>query len=180
LSGLLRGRRGTEHTVGLSRNGDRFVMLSTGTLTRVGLDLSLVNKPMQYKAVAAGLPIDSATTQAFTGNAEALRPFSPGFITGERDVAGNLTIRWIRRGRIGQTLAPGADIPLSEEIEDYEVEILTGDGEARRTISTLTPSAVYTADQQVVDFGSVQESVTVRVYQISAAVGRGHYTEDSL
>lgn len=180
ISGLLRGRRGTEHNVGLSTDGDRFVMLSAGTLTRVGLDLALVNKPMLYKAVTAGLPIDSATMQEFTGAGEALKPFSPGFITGERDTEGNLRISWIRRGRIGQTLAPGTDVPLSEEREDYEVEILDDAGEARRTISTLTPSAVYTATQQMVDFGALQEVVVVRIYQISAAVGRGHFSEDVL
>jgi hypothetical protein len=179
LSGLLRGRRGTEHNVGLAVDGDRFVMLSTGTLTRVPLDLSLVNKPMLYKAVSAGLPIESATVQEFTGEGEALKPFSPGWISATRDTAGTITITWIRRGRIGQTLAPGTDVPLSEEVEDYEVEILDGD-EARRTISTLNPTAIYTGEQQVVDFGSVQAAITVRVYQISAAVGRGHYSEEVL
>lgn len=177
LTGLLRGRRGTEHNVGLAEDGDRFVMLSTGTLTRVVLDLSLVNKPMLYKAVAAGLPIDGAPTQEFTGEGEALKPFSPGWLAATRDPAGDITITWIRRGRIGQTLAPGADVPLSEEIEDYEVEIMSDDGEARRTISVLEEVALYTAAQQVVDFGAVQPEITVRVYQISAAVGRGHYSE---
>lgn len=177
LTGLLHGRRGTEHNVGLAQDGDRFVMLSTGTLTRVPLDLALVNKPMLYKAVAAGLPIDGAPTQEFTGAGEALKPFSPGFIVGTRDDDDNLTITWIRRGRIGQTLAPGVDVPLSEEIEDYEVEIMTEALEARRTISTLVESATYTAKQQIVDFGSVQTEVHVRIYQISASVGRGHYSE---
>lgn len=176
LSGLLRGRRGTEHNVGLAVDGDRFVVLSTGTLTRVPLDLSLVNKPLLYKAVSAGLPIESATIQEFTGEGEALKPFSPGGIVATRDPEGAITITWIRRGRIGQTLAPGTDVPLSEEIEDYEVEIMSG-SEARRTFSVLEETAVYSADQQVVDFGSVQPEITVRVYQISAAVGRGHYSE---
>jgi hypothetical protein len=125
------------------------------------------------------VPIESATVQEFTGEGEALKPFSPGWISATRDTAGTITITWIRRGRIGQTLAPGTDVPLSEEVEDYEVEILDGD-EARRTISTLNPTAIYTGEQQVVDFGSVQAAITVRVYQISAAVGRGHYSEEVL
>jgi hypothetical protein len=36
------------------------------------------------------------------------------------------------------------------------------------------PTASYTATQQVTDFGSAQSSVTVNVYQLSAAVGRGY------
>ena len=43
-----------------------------------------------------------------------------------------------------------------------------------RTIAGLTsPSATYTAAEQTADFGSAQSSVTVRVYQVSALVGRG-------
>ena len=42
-----------------------------------------------------------------------------------------------------------------------------------RTISSTTPTASYSAAQQVADFGSAQSSVSVRVYQLSASVGRG-------
>ena len=34
-------------------------------------------------------------------------------------------------------------------------------------------AAIYTAAQQVADFGSAQASVTVRVVQLSTAIGRG-------
>jgi hypothetical protein len=42
-----------------------------------------------------------------------------------------------------------------------------------RTFPTTTPIASYSAAQQVADFGSAQSSVSVRVYQLSASVGRG-------
>ena len=42
-----------------------------------------------------------------------------------------------------------------------------------RTIATTTPTASYSAAQQVADFGSAQSSVSVRVHQLSASVGRG-------
>lgn len=42
-----------------------------------------------------------------------------------------------------------------------------------RTIAATTPTASYSAAQQVADFGSAQSSVSVRVYQLSASVGRG-------
>lgn len=45
----------------------------------------------------------------------------------------------------------------------------------KRTITGLTtPTALYTAAQQVTDFGATQSSILVNVYQISAAVGRGY------
>jgi hypothetical protein len=44
----------------------------------------------------------------------------------------------------------------------------------KRTLTGLSaPTAVYGAAQQVEDFGSLQASVAVRVFQLSAAVGRG-------
>lgn len=179
ISGLLRGRRGTEHNVGLALDGEKFVMLSTGTVTRVPLDLALVNKEMLYKGVTAGLPIDSATAATFTGAGEALRPFSPGRVRADRNVGGDFLISWIRRGRFGQTLQSGTDVALSEEVEDYEVEILR-DGVAARTISISEENATYTLNQQIIDFGAQQSSIDVRVYQISARVGRGSFAEATL
>lgn len=42
------------------------------------------------------------------------------------------------------------------------------------------PAAVYTAAQQTVDFGSIQSSVKVRIYQVSAVTGRGDYAEATI
>ena len=42
------------------------------------------------------------------------------------------------------------------------------------------PSTVYGANQQIEDFGSVQNPIRVRVYQISSVVGRGDYVQGDL
>jgi hypothetical protein len=39
-------------------------------------------------------------------------------------------------------------------------------------IAMTTPTVTYTAAVQAADFGSQQGSITVRVYQLSEAVGR--------
>jgi hypothetical protein len=70
-------------------------------------------------------------------------------------------------------------VPLAETSEAYEVEILNGE-EVVRTLAATTPSALYTAAQQTSDFGSTQPSITVRVFQLSEAVGRGFPAEASL
>ena len=78
------------------------------------------------------------------------------------------------RTRIGGDWRDNVDVPLAEESERYEVEIYSG-MTLKRTITGLTtPSTIYTAAQQVTDFGSTQSSVSVKVYQLSAAVGRGN------
>lgn len=61
---------------------------------------------------------------------------------------------------------------------------LTGNSKAREVVNVEIHRkfgrAVYTAEQQTVRFGSAQSSIKVRVYQISALVGRGAYSEANL
>lgn len=175
LTGLLRGRRGTEWAVGTSQAGDEFVLL-TGVV-RTPLDLTMVNKTYQYKPVGSGSTLDEAITETFTGHGVALKPFSPCYFKASHDVtSGTWTFTWIRRGRIGQTLQSGVDVPLSESSEDYELDIQDSLGNVKRTLSTSTPSVAYTSDQQETDFGSAQSTVRAQVYQVSAQIGRGYGT----
>lgn len=71
------------------------------------------------------------------------------------------------------------DIPLGEESERYEVEILDG-STVVRTIATTSPTASYSAAEQTTDFGSPQSSMSVKVYQLSAVVGRGYAASASI
>ena len=61
---------------------------------------------------------------------------------------------------------------LGEASEAYELEILSGVS-VLRTLSATAPSTLYAASDETLDFGSTQSSFAVRLYQISAAVGRG-------
>jgi hypothetical protein len=177
LSGLLRGRRGTERNIGVSVMGDRFVMLSAGGLIRLPLNVADIGATRLYKIVAAGTRFGDAEPQEFTGTGEALRPFSPVHLKASREADDDIEITWVRRGRIGQTLQSGTEMALSEESEAYEVDILVAD-EVVRTIETTTPEAIYTAAEQAEDFDSPAPlSIAVEVYQISATVGRGHVGE---
>lgn len=66
-------------------------------------------------------------------------------------------------------------MPLAEELETYEVEILDG-AAVKRVLSAATTSAVYTAAQQSADWGAPLapgDTVNIRIYQLSALVGRG-------
>ena len=66
-------------------------------------------------------------------------------------------------------------MPLTEELEAYEVEILDG-ATVKRVLSAITTSAVYAAAHQTADWGALLgpgDSLTVRIYQLSALAGRG-------
>lgn len=179
LTGLLRGRKGTEWAIGLSQLGDDFVLLDSA-LVRVPLNASGIGAEYLHKVVLDGSALAVATAVAFTPQAVALEPYSVINITGTRDLAGDLTIEWDRRGRIGNELMSGTEIPLSEESESYVIDVLDGNSPSTvlRTLTSSTPSVVYVEADQVADFGSpVPGAVTVIVYQVSATVGRGYPSE---
>lgn len=181
LSGLLRGRRATEHNIGDSLAGDLFVMLSTGSVVRLPLQVSEIGVSRIYRAVTFGTSAAGASGQAFTGTGEALRPFSPVHIHSEPS-GGDLLIYWTRRGRIGQELRDGADIPLSEETEEYEVDISdpSDPDVVIRTLDSTTTDVTYTAADLATDGFVLGDPILVRVYQLSATVGRGTAGEATL
>jgi hypothetical protein len=94
----------------------------------------------------------------------------------------NLALTWSRRTRLATNFSNG-NVPLGEVSEAYEVDIFTDStySVVARTIGNLsTPAATYSAADQLEDFGSVQSTIYVRVYQISQAVGRGYYLQGAV
>ncbi len=175
LSGLLRGRLGTEHETGNHITSERFVKLDN-RLSRVVMANSLIGLSRKYKGVTINQLLSNAVEQDFTYNANGLKPLSPVHIEGTRDGSNNLTINWIRRTRIGGEWRDFVDVPLGEASEKYEVDIMNSAGTAvLHTISGITtPQTTYTAADQTSDFGSPQPSITIRIYQLSEIIGRGH------
>lgn len=63
---------------------------------------------------------------------------------------------------------------MAEELEAYEVEILDG-AVVKRSLTTATTSAVYTAAAQTADWGALLgpgDTLDIRIFQLSALVGR--------
>jgi hypothetical protein len=162
--------------------GDRFVLLDSA-IVRLPMNTSGVGALRRHRAVPVGGTLDAATTVDFVPMGTSLRPFSVAHVEGSYSETGDLTITFTRRGRIGQELQDGRDIALSEASENYEVDILTSptDGTVLRTLTNTTPSILYAYEDIVTDFGSPPPaSIRVRIYQISAEIGRGYPTEATL
>lgn len=172
VSGIARGRLGTEHLRGSHAAGDRFVGLEgAGMLRDVG-NLAELGVLRTYRAVTLGARIDDGATATVTPTWQGLRPLSP---VGARQLAtgsGDIVLQWGRRSRYANNVLLGV-LPLAEATEAYEVDILSGAGAVVRTLTSAVPTVAYTADQQIADFGDVQERVSARIYQLSASVGRG-------
>lgn len=177
LSNLMRGRFGTEWAMGLHAVNDHVVLLDYAALRLIGMDQGSINIERVWRGVTLGKTLDSAPDMPLIYAGTNLECLSPVYVRGARSASNDWSIDWVRRTRVGWEWRDYVDAQLGETTEAYEVEIY---GEAgyttlKRTISGLTSSATtYTSAQQVTDFGAVQSTLYVKVYQISAVVGRGY------
>lgn len=173
LSGLQRGVRGTEHAIGTHGSTEAFYLLSNAVPAAVSTSLgrTVMVKALSLRSTAT---LGSVPAQYYTPTGNSLLPFSPVHLRGERNAAGDITIRWRRRSRKALDWRGVSEIPLGEAEERYQVHVLDAIGAIRRTITVSSPEAIYTAAEQVADFGSTQPSVRVAIYQVSADVGIGH------
>jgi hypothetical protein len=182
LSGLLRGRFGTEWAMASHVPGERFVLVDAATWRRMITEISEIGLLRFYKAPLFGASLAAQQAQQFTNTAVGLECYSGCQLKGARDGSNNLTISWKRRTRIGGGWRDAVDVSLGEVNEAYEVEIWDSTfATLKRTKTGLTtPSASYTAAEQTTDFGSPQATVYTRVYQLSSTVGRGYKLEGSV
>lgn len=185
LSGLLRGLRGTEWATGEHQLDDWFLPVSG--LTRVNAEASSIGAERLLRAVTFGHDLTEAADNTVTLAAEGLKPYSPARVRGNRASNGTLRIDWVPRTRTGGDWLDNADAPLGESINAWEIDILNSSGAVLRTLSGSAIStaqlpyvAFYSNTDQVTDFGATQAAITVRIYQLSALVGRGHPAEATL
>ncbi|MBI4388975.1 MAG: hypothetical protein HY580_02240, partial [Nitrospinae bacterium] len=174
LSGLLRGRRGTEWAAGTHAIGDRFYLYKPVELRRISGLLDEIGLVRYYKAVTSGRPIAGESSVQFVNAAAGLKPYAPVHIRGARDENGNLTLSWIRRTRTGGGWRDYVDASLGENTEQYSIDIMDGANVKRTFDGVTSETTAYTAAEQTADFGAPQPSVDVKIYQISADVGRGY------
>ncbi len=173
LTGLLRGRQGTEWAMASHAIGERFVLLN-GLVAAHIMPAALIGLSRSYKAVSIGGTIGATAAQDVAYTGIAWKPYAPVGLAGARDGSGNITLTWVRRTRVSGEWQDGVDVPLNETSEAYEVEIMNGVNVVRTISGLTTPTATYSASEQITDFGSTQASVSVRVYQLSSVVGRGY------
>jgi len=173
LGELLRGQFGTEGAISDPLAAGALFVLLDGAVTRIPIEESELKLPLNWRYGPGNRDIGDASyvTVPFTFQGLGLRPLSPTHVRGAR-ASGDISISWIRRTRSGGDNWEAPDVPLGEESESYEVDILDGTN-VKRTIAVGAPLALYTSAEQIADFGSVQPAVSIKVYQTNAAFGRG-------
>lgn len=178
ISGRKRGRRGTEWACAGHAVRDVFLLLNTAETEEMGL--SEVATDLSFKVVTNGRNLESASPiemEPFTG--ASLKPYAPCHLEAELD-SGDWVMSWVRRTRVGGAWTGGSAVPLSEASEEYEVDIIDGEGTILRTLTGLaSPTATWTAAMQTADRGAAAPVCRFVAYQVSDAVGRGFGAEGS-
>ncbi len=181
LSGLLRGRRGTEIFTGAHVSGETFFLLTEATMQTINMALGDLNTPRFYKAPSLGVLHESVDPVKFTDTGRAWKPYAPVQLSATL-VGSDIDLAWVRRTRVGGELMDFTGIvPLAEQSEIYEVDIYNALGDTvLRTIRveygatpTTSPGATYLAADIATDFGSTPSDLNIAVYQVSTVIGRG-------
>ena len=172
LSGLLRGRLGTEAWMGTHNIGERFVLLDEA-VQPLTLPVSNNGQSWTLRAVTIGDSLTDGVVSTCTISAECLKPLGPVRPLAIRNsVSGDITLSWIRRTRIDGGLRDYVDVPLMEQTEQYDVVVMNGSSPVR-SWSTAIPAITYSSANQLTDFGAAPTLLTVSITQRSALIGPG-------
>lgn len=142
LSGLWRGRRGTEWAAAAHQTGERFVLIDSAAL--VVLDLPLSNLGSAITVEGSGVGDGDGPAMAVVDvTGDSVIPPAPTGLTVEWPSPGRLRLSWVRRSRQGWAWRDGGDVPLGEEGESYRVTVTDAAGLAQ-VIETEAPLAELT------------------------------------
>jgi hypothetical protein len=167
LSGLLRGRHGTEAAVAQHDSGERFILIDSARMLPVELPLDRLGRGGQAKPASAGDAETKPTPFVLSGN--ALRPLAPVHLRLRRQ-GGDIALSWIRRSRAGFGWLDFVDAPIGEEREAYRVEVRL-DGQLIRQAEVADARFVYAAALRAADGnGAILEFA---VAQLGSAIGPG-------
>lgn len=175
LSNLLRGQLGTEDAAGETVEVGAPVVLLDGTLSTLPTPRAEIGLERIFRVgpLADGLGGGAVTQFAFTPTGRGLAPYAPVHARARRDSSGDVTVTWIRRPREGgDAWLDGMDNPVAEAEERYAISILDG-GAPLRAAEVLQPSFSYALADQLADYGSVPDALTLRVAQLAPGYGAG-------
>jgi hypothetical protein len=181
LGDMIRGRSGTSWAASLHEIGDTVVLLDSSDVALIKVDPAAIGASRLYRAVTYDRDISTAANIEFTYRAINLKPLAGNVGGGYRDA---VTLDWKiavrRRSRIIDEWRDYVDLEVGESPEAYEFDICEDDTYAvvKRTVDgvlvTRGADYVYTAAEQIEDFGAEQDTVSYVAYMMSSTVGRGY------
>lgn len=176
LTGLLRGRRGSESSIAGHGGNERFVLLDGDTLVPFDPPVDALGRTLRFRAGTFG-PEKAIAAISLRGH--ALRPLSPTHVKLVADPGGTVHASWVRRSRGGFAWIDGVDSPVAEEQEAYAVAVLLG-STVVRTAVTAVPSWDYLADERIADGTGGAVGLTIEISQLGSQVGQGEPARESI
>ncbi len=151
LAMLARGLRGTEWACAAHADGEHFVLLDDLTrLTRIPLGADSRGQTLMLNALGIDDETPAGATIAISGT--AMLPPAPVHAR-TKFVGSDLRLAWTRRSRAGWRWADGGDVPIGEEQEAYQIEIIAG-ATVLRTAETDAPEWTYAATDHATDLAA--------------------------
>lgn len=145
LSHLLRGRIGTENYIAQNSLNATVVFVDSDTMDRFsGLDERGLTR--YYRPVTIGSVITDSAVRTFVNSSRSLLPLSPSYVQATRDGSNNLTVTWLRRTRYAGEWLDEVDVPLNENSERYEVDVVIPADADEGDVVLLAPLTANAAD----------------------------------
>lgn len=172
ISHRLRGQAGSDGVQASEWPSGSWFVLLNGAVDQMELPLASLGLEKTYRVGPAGYPVSDPiyTEQVHQFQGNGMRPYAPVHLRADWNAAGDLSLSWIRRSRIGGDNWELPEIPLGEEVESYRVEVHS-DGVLVHSEFTQTPE--LTLATSVMSPWSSGGFLEVRVAQISALYGAG-------
>ncbi len=177
LRGLLRAQSGSfAEMLPLRIAGQRFVLMN-GAVLQVQSTLSESVLPSIWRIGPANLDHGhpAYVTAVVPPTLKALRPLRPVHVRAKPAVGGVL-ISWTRQTRHGGDAWEIENVPLSEDSERYQLQVMNG-ANVGRSWSTSAPQQFYSSAEMLADFGAPPATLSLRVAQVSASFGAGTILE---
>lgn len=171
LHHLLRGQLGTNDAMAAGAEaGAPFVLLDEA-VQPAGLAPSEIGLDLNWRIGPAGYDLSARYFAAIAaaGGLRAQMPLSPVHLRGRLEEGGDLTLSWIRRGRVDADSWVSEEIPLGENEELYRIEIAAVGGTSVREVTAQEPRWTYTAAMMAEDFSVLPEALNVTVRQVGSA-----------
>ena len=174
LSGLLRGRQGTEQYIGTHQANELFCLVDS-SLVKIDLSDADRGTTKKFKVVTIGSSldvVDSEDVQIISNNTMMWTIFKPVIAT----VGQDWVITWNERVRFDNQLKDFGATNHDPDWAGYGVAVIGPDNKVKSSSVVQGTKFTYTAAQQVADFGSIQNSVKVSIVQMSQKWGGGFPT----
>ena len=178
LSGLLRGRRGTDVYVSTHVNTEVFILLDGA---QVEFPYSIDQKETTFfvKFVTIGSDISKATAYSFKPNLKSRRPWAPANLVAT-NTANTWNIGWTARNQFNGEMVDSGTVTKPFQFGGYVMQVLNpGNDAVVRSVVQQTDTFVYNETLQIQDFGSTQSLIKIRVAQTDLDTGTGYTTTET-